>query len=98
MTKKSEKINYEELPEPEVLEMHDKFKKFIKILSALWSVCVVLLVVIPLFDFPGNQLITTFSYLYVFVGLIFLFMFEFYQERLYKMFSWVINRFFPGEK
>lgn len=78
---------------PAEMEFRYEFRIFMKILSSLWTVCLIAIIIVPLFDFPGNQLITTISYLYVFVGLIVLFMFEFFQQKLYSLFSTVYRLF-----
>lgn len=82
---------FENLPEPQEVEMKQKFKNVMKFLSGLWTLCLILMIIVPLFDFPGNQLITTFSYLYVFLGLVLLFTFEFFEEKLYSIFVKIYN-------
>ncbi len=78
--------DFEQLPDPGEMVLMDKFKFMMKILSGLWTVCLILIIIVPLFDFPGNQLITTFAYLYVFGGLIALFLYEYFQKKLYQLF------------
>ena len=88
------KVDFEKLESPEDLEIKENLKKISKILGIFWGLCFVILVIVPLFDFPLNQFLVTFAYLSIVVGLVYFLILEFNFDFVFKVFK----KFYSSEK
>jgi len=87
--KKNEKkqVDFENLDSPEDMELKDTLKKFSKMLGIFWGLCFVVLIIVPLFDFPLNQALVSFAYYAIVIGLIYFLFLEFNFDLVFRLFK-----------